>query len=377
MLGRLAPNCRSMQFMTAAFLTIDGIACFVTRSGYTGEDGFEISVPGEAAVAIARELLRDPEVKPVGLGARDSLRLEAGLCLYGNDIDETTTPVEAGLIWAIDKRRREEGGFPGAAIIQTAIRARARRASASASCPKAARRCAPMRRSASGTGEPIGEITSGGFGPTVNAPVAMGYVASRIRRRHAAARRSCAASRWIAPSWPCLSSRIAITAVEGITMSDMRFTEDHEWIRIDGDIATIGITDYAQEQLGDVVFVELPDVGSKVEKGKDMAVVESVKAASEVYAPVSAKRSRHQRADGGPATVNAAAMGDGWFVQDEARQARARQADGRSRLQEIRRGTALMRYLPLTEPTAARCWRRSACPRSTSSIATCRRGSPG
>ncbi|MFM9844078.1 MAG: glycine cleavage system aminomethyltransferase GcvT [Dongiaceae bacterium] len=174
-LGRFAPNCRSMQFMTAAFLTIDGVTCYVTRSGYTGEDGYEISMPGEAAVAIARELLRHPEVKPVGLGARDSLRLEAGLCLYGNDIDETTTPVEAGLNWSIAKRRREEGGFTGAEVIQQQFREGAPRKLAGIR-PEGR---APVRAHAeirNRAGELIGRITSGGFGPTANAPVAMGYV---------------------------------------------------------------------------------------------------------------------------------------------------------------------------------------------------------
>jgi len=174
-LGRFAPQCRAMPFMTAAFLTIDGITCYVTRSGYTGEDGYEISMPGEAAVAIARELLRYPEVKPIGLGARDSLRLEAGLCLHGNDIDETTTPVEAGLNWSIAKRRREQGGFIGADVIQRQFREGAPRKLVGIK-PEGR---APVRAHAeirSRDGAAIGMITSGGFGPTANGPVAMGYV---------------------------------------------------------------------------------------------------------------------------------------------------------------------------------------------------------
>ena len=110
-----------MKFMTGAFFVIDGARCYVTRSGYTGGDGFEISTPADAADAIARKLLAQPEVKPIGLGARDSLRLEAGLCLYGHDIDTTTTPIEAGLLWSIGKERRAQGGFPGAAVIQKQI----------------------------------------------------------------------------------------------------------------------------------------------------------------------------------------------------------------------------------------------------------------
>ncbi len=109
--ARLAPASERMTFMTGASLKIAGVTCYATRSGYTGEDGFEISVPNAAAAAFARALLQEPEVKPIGLGARDSLRLEAGLCLYGSDITERTSPVEAGLSWAIAERRRKEGGF--------------------------------------------------------------------------------------------------------------------------------------------------------------------------------------------------------------------------------------------------------------------------
>jgi aminomethyltransferase len=176
-LGRFAPQARAMTFMTAAFLTIEGVTCYVTRSGYTGEDGYEISMPGDAADPLTRRLLREPDVKPIGLGARDSLRLEAGLCLHGNDIDESTTPVEAALVWSIGKRRRGEGGFIGAEVILKQLK------------DGAARRLvgirpegrAPVRAHAEiqdKAGRRIGEVTSGGFGPTVNGPVAMGYVAS-------------------------------------------------------------------------------------------------------------------------------------------------------------------------------------------------------
>jgi aminomethyltransferase len=116
-LERLAKGIAQMRFMSAAETTLDGQRCFVTRSGYTGEDGFEVSLPAAGAQALAERLLAEPEVKPIGLGARDSLRLEAGLCLYGHDIDETTTPIEADLAWTIGKRRREDGDFPGASII--------------------------------------------------------------------------------------------------------------------------------------------------------------------------------------------------------------------------------------------------------------------
>src|SRR5258707_8037698 len=117
-MARLAPELAGMTFMTAAAVSLGGMPCLVTRFGYTGEDGFEISVPAAGAPGLAKRPLAQPEVAPVGLGARDSLRLEAGLCLYGHDIDETTTVIEADLAWAYHKRRRAEGGFPGAAILQ-------------------------------------------------------------------------------------------------------------------------------------------------------------------------------------------------------------------------------------------------------------------
>jgi aminomethyltransferase len=175
-LSRLAPSVTSMPFMSAADVSVGGIPCFVTRSGYTGEDGFELSVPADAAEALARRLLADPAVALIGLGARDSLRLEAGLCLYGNDIDETTTPIEADLGWAIGKRRRAEGGFPGAAMIQKQLaEGTARKRVGILPDGKA-----PAREHTEihAAGASAGEITSGGFGPTAGGPVAMGYVAS-------------------------------------------------------------------------------------------------------------------------------------------------------------------------------------------------------
>jgi len=174
-LGRFAPQCRAMHFMTAAFLAIDGVTCYATRSGYTGEDGYEISMPGDAAERLTRRLLKEAEVKPIGLGARDSLRLEAGLCLYGNDIDQTTTPVEAALTWSIGKRRRSDGGFIGAEVIQRQLKEGAPRRLVGIR-PEGR---APVRAHAEiqdRAGRRIGEVTSGGFGPTANGPVAMGYV---------------------------------------------------------------------------------------------------------------------------------------------------------------------------------------------------------
>jgi len=176
-MARFAPEAVKLRFMTAAPMTIQGVPCFVTRSGYTGEDGFEISVPNDKAEALAKALLAEPEVKPIGLGARDTLRLEAGLCLYGHDIDETTTPIEAGLAWAIGKRRREEGGFPGADMILAHLKGGAPRRRVG--LRPEGRAPARDHTEIHDDGERrLGEITSGGFGPTVGGPIAMGYVES-------------------------------------------------------------------------------------------------------------------------------------------------------------------------------------------------------
>jgi aminomethyltransferase len=172
---KIAPDSASMKFMTGRPLNVGGMECFVTRSGYTGEDGFEISVPGGEADNLARKLLGDTEVKAIGLGARDSLRLEAGLCLYGNDITETTTPVEASLTWAIQKRRREQGGFPGAGIVQRQLAEGPRRKRVGI-LPDGKAPARAHTEIANEHGEAVGEVTSGGFGPTVGGPVAMGYV---------------------------------------------------------------------------------------------------------------------------------------------------------------------------------------------------------
>jgi len=175
--GRHCPEAVPMAFMSAITTRFDGIDCHISRSGYTGEDGFEISCKATRVRAIAERLLSEPSVKPIGLGARDSLRLEAGLCLYGHDIDTTTSPVEAALTWSIQKRRRAEGGFPGAERIQREIAENPARVRVGIK-PESR---APAREGTeirSIAGEPIGKVTSGGFGPSVNGPVSMGYVES-------------------------------------------------------------------------------------------------------------------------------------------------------------------------------------------------------
>lgn len=179
-MARLAPELTRLTFMRSAAAVIAGVPCFVTRSGYTGEDGFEISAPADQAEALARLLLAQDEVAPAGLGARDSLRLEAGLCLYGHDIDATTTPVEANLSWALSKARRaggaREGGYPGAAVIMRQLAEGVARLRVGLR-PEGK---APVRDGAVLTnpdGLIVGKVTSGGFGPTVGWPVAIGYVA--------------------------------------------------------------------------------------------------------------------------------------------------------------------------------------------------------
>jgi len=180
-LASLTPECASMRFMEMRTLTVMGAECRVARSGYTGEDGFEISTPPDIAREIAEELLANASVVPIGLGARDSLRLEAGLCLYGSDIDDRTTPVEAGLSWVIQKVRRRAGArtgrFPGAEIILEQLEHRAHRLRVGLRPEGRApvRAGAPLF-AAEDAGVQIGAVTSGGFGPSLNAPIAMGYL---------------------------------------------------------------------------------------------------------------------------------------------------------------------------------------------------------
>jgi aminomethyltransferase len=180
-LARLCADVAAMRFMDSGPRRINDIDCFVSRSGYTGEDGFEISVPAEHAEALAKALLTDPDVLPIGLGARDSLRLEAGLCLYGHDIDTETTPVEGALEWSVQKSRRiggaRAGGFAGADKILAQFETGASRRRVGLR-PEGR---APVREGAAlfadtTSSEPIGRVTSGGFGPSLNAPVAMGYL---------------------------------------------------------------------------------------------------------------------------------------------------------------------------------------------------------
>ena len=180
-LGYHAPDAADLPFMATAPMEIHGVPCEVSRCGYTGEDGFEITVPATEAVGVARMLAADSQVAPAGLGARDTLRLEAGLPLVGHELTEATTPAEAGLGWSIPKRRRAYGGFPGAAVItaQLADGPPRRRVGIAAMGRRPIRDGAALRApGAAAADTPVGIVTSGGFGPTVDAPVAMAYVAT-------------------------------------------------------------------------------------------------------------------------------------------------------------------------------------------------------
>ncbi len=182
-MAALAADVSSLSFMQGTQASILDAQCYITRSGYTGEDGFEISIPADKANDLARALLANYDIKPVGLGARDTLRLEAGLCLYGHDMNSETTPVSAGLEWSISKARRtggaRQGGFPGADIILEQMEKGTKQKRAGLKGEGKA----PVREGAelvNCEGQPVGSVTSGGFAPSLNGPVAMGYVDSPL-----------------------------------------------------------------------------------------------------------------------------------------------------------------------------------------------------
>jgi aminomethyltransferase len=184
-LAGLWPEVANMKFMDVCDASLHDVPCIVSRSGYSGEDGFEISVPSDKAEQVARALLEDPHCEPIGLGARDSLRLEAGLCLYGNDIDTTTSPIEAALEWAIQKARRpggtRAGGYPGASRIEEDLmNGPVRRRVGLKPEGKAPVRAHAGLFAEDSPESPIGEVTSGTFGPTIEGPVAMGYVPASL-----------------------------------------------------------------------------------------------------------------------------------------------------------------------------------------------------
>ena len=289
-LSHLTPAALELAPFAYGEFELLGVPCTFSRSGYTGEDGFEISCDGAAAVSVAEALLARPEVRPAGLGARDSLRLEAGLCLYGSDINADTSPVEAGLAWTFGARRRgrHRGARRCAHRARTGDRPHPQTRGTPARGAAAWSAAAPRSRDASG--HEIGEVTSGTFSPSLGVPIAMGYVATEHSEPGAVLQVGAPGTEGAgqgeptsvrAPSPPPKAAHLRTCVCQ-----TLRYTKDHEWVTVDGDIATVGITEYAQDQLGDIVFVELPEVGRTVAAGEEVAVVESVKAASEVYAPV-------------------------------------------------------------------------------------------
>ena len=299
-------------------------------------------------------LLAEPEVAPAGLGARDTLRLEAGLCLWGNDIDETTTPVEAGLGWAIGKRRREQGGFPGDEVVLRQLFAgpERRRVGIRLAGKAPARAGTPIHDS---TGEPVGIVTSGGYAPSLAAPIAMGYVASPLCRLARRYHYRCVARLWTARSFACPLSRTVMSNKARRETEPMSDRPVQPGARMDSRRGRYRRCRHhrlcASSQLGDVVFVELPAIGSMLTKGDQAAVVESVKAASEVYAPVSGEVvAVNEALADEPGQVNAGPMAEGWFLKirlsDESELETLMDESG---LWRVGSEPELMRYLPLTE----------------------------
>ena len=321
-LSLLTPDVARMRFMDIRTFSILGSDCSVSRSGYTGEDGFEISVATDRAEELSRALLDNPAVAPIGLGARDSLRLEAGLCLYGSDLDDNDDASRSGARMGAaeeppDRRRAARrfsgrGDHPEPAGVGRATPSR-RVAAGRARADQ--RRRQDIFRRVGGHGDWLGHFR--GLWSERECTRRYGLRRDGVRGdRSAALRGICAAngSKFAyARCLLCLRDTYAINGRPGVML---KFTKDHEWLRIDGDVATVGITQHAQEQLGDLVFVELPTAGATFAQGAPAAVVELVKAASDVYAPVSGEIVEINPAIvGDPTLVNRDPMGEGWFVK--------------------------------------------------------------
>ncbi len=311
-LDRLVPGVGDLRFMRAGPFAWDGTELWISRSGYTGEDGFEISLPSVRAEAFAASLLDQSEVRPVGLGARDSLRLEAGLPLYGHDLTPETTPVEAGLAFAVSKRRRSEGGFPGATRILAELAAGPARRRVGLAIDGRQ----PVRE---GAAVIVDDAVAGRGDERRLRPGARVADRDGVRPRRRQHRRHAAAGRGSRASPRCHRRADAVFPQVLCPRSrrmTLYFTTDHEWVAVEGAIGTVGVTDYAQGQLGDVVFVEVPAPGTSVTKGTAAAVVELVKAASDVYSPVSgAVTAANADLEAEPALVNTDPEGRGWFFK--------------------------------------------------------------
>ena len=308
----LIPGIGALGFMTGGSFKWDGTDLIVTRSGYTGEDGFEILVDAKSAPKLWNALLTDARVKPIGLGARDSLRLEAGLPLYGHDLDETVSPTEAGLNFADQQAPSRGRRFPRRRPHSQRIR---RRSEPHPRRPPGRRRSGPRRRR-----DPrcLRQVRRPDH---LRRFLADPQPRHRLRLRSARAFGARHRTRRRGPRPPPEGDRHFASLCspplcpEGRPMT-LRYTEDHEYIRLEGTTGTVGITNYAQDQLGDIVFVELPTVGQKLKKGDEAAVVESVKAASEIYSPASGTVTEVNAAlTGDPGLINTAADSGGWIYK--------------------------------------------------------------
>ena len=280
---------------------VAGVRVTISRTGYTGEDGFEVFVPPSAAERVWDAILqagKSAGVVPAGLGARDTLRLEAAMRLYGNDMDDTTTVVEADLNWIVGWKKDD---VPRLRRPEAPEGRRARRASWSASRCWSAPSAATATTSTS-TAQKAGVVTSGTQTPYLKKAIGMAYVpADRTApgtefEIDIRGRRVKAADR---------SDAFLQESQNELSDADLKYTKDHEWVKIDGDTAKVGITDYAQKQLGDVVYLELPQVGRTLKKGEVFGTIESVKAVSELYSPVDGEVTEvHSALVQNPETVN-------------------------------------------------------------------------
>ena len=328
-------SCSDMAFMSWREAEICGVSVRVSRSGYTGEDGFELSVAAGDAEVLAARLLAHDAVGWAGLGARDSLRLEAGLCLYGHDIDETTSPTEAGLGWTIPKRRRQERNFPGAARILDEPPARRR-----VGLRPEGRVIARAGHGGAGRGRRRGRPGhQRRLRPDARRTRGDGLPAGRARQtRHACRLRDSRQGPSRPSRAPALRSPQLLPHLRAPMTQDTWYTREHEWVRIEDGDAVCGITDYAQTQLGDVVYVELPEVGTQLVREAVAGVVESTKAANDVYAPVSGEVvAVNGRLEEEPNLVNESAEDRGWFF-------RIRLADA-SELEDLLNGDAYQAFV--------------------------------
>ena len=312
-LADLIPEIKEMEFMSSSWFRYKNYEILISRCGYTGEDGFEISIPNKYVVTFTEKLLKNNDVKLAGLGARDSLRLEAGLCLYGHDIDIEKNPIEAGLKWSICKDRLDKQDFIGGQVIADEYK-KGPQKNLLGFLPKGR---APAREGTliyDASNKLIGEVTSGSFSPSLGVPISMGYIISSFKNEKEV-------------FFDIRGKKIPADIIKlpfvphnyfkrKKLMTDIFYTKDHEWIKVNGDEGVVGITSYASEQLGDIVFVELPEKGNSFDQGKDVAVIESVKAASEIYSPASGEiYETNSSLEEKPEIINEDPLERGWLYK--------------------------------------------------------------